>query len=296
MDFKSLHCFAELVRLQSFSAAASALNLTQPTVSKTIQALEEELGVPLLVKENGRKKRQVATTPIGEEVYRHALNLLHERDLLLARIDGYRHIKSGTLRLGLALLGSDLLSNALFRFRRQWPGIELTFLEQGSLAIEQSLRNNELDAGQLLAPVHEDFDSITLCDYPLVVLMPRAQARHAALSLKSLQHEPFILFGSGFSLNETIQTACRSQGFTPNVVCRTGQWDLLADMVAHHMGIALLPEYYARKINPHTFAAVPLTEPEIRWQLTMAWKKHQRPTPALRAWLDIVREEFGKRG
>ena len=91
MDFKSLYCFAELVRLQSFSAAASALNLTQPTVSKTIQALEEELGVPLLVKENGRKKRQVATTPIGEEVYRHALNLLHERDLLLARIDGYRH-------------------------------------------------------------------------------------------------------------------------------------------------------------------------------------------------------------
>ena len=229
-------------------------------------------------------------------MYRHALNLLHERDLLLARIDGYRHIKSGTLRLGLALLGSDLLSNALFRFRRQWPGIELTFLEQGSLAIEQSLRNNELDAGQLLAPVHEDFDSITLCDYPLVVLMPRAQARHTALSLKSLQHEPFILFGSGFSLNETIQTACRSQGFTPNVVCRTGQWDLLADMVAHHMGIALLPEYYARKINPDTFAAVPLTEPEIRWQLTMAWKKHQRPTPALRAWLDIVREEFGKRG
>ncbi len=294
MDFKSLHCFAELVRLQSFSAAASALNLTQPTVSKIIQALEEELGVPLLVKENGRKKRQVATTPIGEEVYRHALNLLHERDLLLARIDGYRHIKSGTLRLGLALLGSDLLSNALFRFRRQWPGIELTFLEQGSLAIEQSLRNNELDAGQLLAPVHEDFDSIVLCDYPLVVLMPRTQARHAALSLKSLQHEPFILFGSGFSLNETIQNACRSQGFTPNVVCRTGQWDLLADMVAHHMGIALLPEYYARKINPDTFAAVPLTEPEIRWQLTMAWKKHQRPTPALRAWLDIVREEFRK--
>ena len=65
-------------------------------------------------------------------------------------------------------------------------------------------------------------------------------------------------------------------------------------MVAHHMGIALLPEYYARKINPDTFAAVPLTEPEIRWQLTMAWKKHQRPTPALRAWLDIVRKEFRK--
>ena len=102
MDFKNLHCFAELIRLQSFSATASALNVTQPTVSKIIQALEEELGVPLLCKENGRKKRQVQPTAIGEEVYRHALNLLHERDLLLARIDDYRHVKSGTLRLGFA--------------------------------------------------------------------------------------------------------------------------------------------------------------------------------------------------
>ncbi len=184
MDFKSLYCFAELIRLQSFSATASALNLTQPTVSKIIQALEEELGVPLLCKENGRKKRQVQPTAIGEEVYRHALNLLHERDLLLARIDDYRHVKSGTLRLGLALFGSDLLSHALFDFHQKWPDIELSFLEQGSLAIEQSLRNNELDAGQLLAPVHEDFDSITLCNYPLVVLMPKSRARHDALTLK----------------------------------------------------------------------------------------------------------------
>ena len=219
MDFKNLHCFAELIRLQSFSATASALNLTQPTVSKIIQALEEELGVPLLCKENGRKKRQVQPTAIGEEVYRHALNLLHERDLLLARIDDYRHVKSGTLRLGLALFGSDLLSHALFDFHQKWPDIELSFLEQGSLAIEQSLRNNELDAGQLLAPVHEDFDSITLCDYPLVVLMPKNRARHDALTLKSLQYEPFILFGAGFSLNEIIQTACRNP--SPNISANT---------------------------------------------------------------------------
>ena len=55
MDFKSLYCFAELIRLQSFSATASALNLTQPTVSKIIQALEEELGVPLCAKKTDAK-------------------------------------------------------------------------------------------------------------------------------------------------------------------------------------------------------------------------------------------------
>ncbi|ROV56053.1 LysR family transcriptional regulator [Neisseria chenwenguii] len=293
MDFKILHCLVELVRRQSFSDTAAALNLTQPTVSKMIQSLENELGVPLFHKENGHKKRRLELTPIGSEVYQHALNLLHERDLLLQRIDDYRQIKSGTLRIGLTLLGSDLLGNSFSRFHQKWPEIQLSFLEEGSLAIGKALRENEIDVGQMLAPVHEDFEFITLCDYPLMVIMPREKVRkQSAFTLRSLKHEPFILFGTGFSLNQTIQTACRQQGFTPNVICRTSQWNLLADMVGPNMGIALLPEYYANKMNPEVFAAVPLVEPEIRWKLTMAWKKHQRPAPALRAWLEIVRSEF----
>ncbi|UOO82237.1 LysR family transcriptional regulator [Uruburuella testudinis] len=293
MDFKSLHCFIEVVRLQSFSAAADKLHLTQPTVSKIILALEQQLGIPLLYKESGRKKRQVTPTPIGTQVYRHALNLLHERDLLLQDIHDYRQIKTGTLRIGISLLGSRLLTDAFFAFRQAWPGIELSFLEEGSLAIEKALRNNELDVGQLLAPVSGEFDSIPLCDYRLMVLMRRDALRHNhPLPLRSLQHEAFILFGENFSLNDMIQTACQQQGFAPNVVCRTSQWDLLANMVERHMGIALLPEYYTRTMNPEIFAAVPLTQPEIRWQLAMGWKKHQQPSPALRAWLDIVRSQF----
>ncbi len=294
MDLKSLHCFVEVIRQQSFSAAADKLHLTQPTVSKTIQALEHSLGVPLLYKEAGRKKRRLSATPIGEQVYRHALNLLHERDLLLHAVQDYRQIKTGTLRIGISLLGSRLLTDAFFSFRQAWPGIELSFLEEGSLAIEKALRNNELDVGQLLAPVASDeFDSIPLCDYRLMVLMRRdALSHNRPLPLRSLHQENFILFGENFSLNQMIQTACRQQGFTPTVVCRTSQWDLLANMVERRMGIALLPEYYTQNMNPQIFAAVPLTEPEIHWRLAMAWKRHQRPSPAVRAWLDIVRRQF----
>ncbi|MDO5640709.1 MAG: LysR substrate-binding domain-containing protein [Neisseria sp.] len=294
MDLKSLHCFVEVIRQQSFSAAADKLHLTQPTVSKTIQALEHELGVALLYKENGHKKRRVAATPIGEQVYRHALNVLHERDLLLQDIRDYRQIKTGTLRIGISLLGSRLLTDAFFSFRQQWPGIELSFLEEGSLAIEKALRNNELDVGQLLAPVSSDeFDSIPLCDYRLMVLMHRNALNHnRPLPLRSLRQENFILFGENFSLNQMIQTACQQQGFTPTVVCRTSQWDLLANMVERRMGIALLPEYYTKAMNPQIFAAVPLTDPEIHWRLAMAWKRRQRPSPAVRAWLDVVRQQF----
>lgn len=295
MNLKDLLCFVELVRQQSFSAAAERLNLTQSSVSKIILALEQELDVPLLLKENGRKKRQVLPTAIGEKVYQRALNLLHERNLLLQEVDDYRQVKTGTLRIGISLLGNRLLTNAFFNFHKRWPQIELAFLEEGSLAIEKALRNNELDAGQLLAPVADDFDSIPLCDYPLMVLMKRdAQPKRKTLPLRSLRDEPFILFGESFSLNEIIQTACQQQGFQPNVVCRTSQWDLLANMVERDMGIALLPEYYTQNMSTDIFMAVPLYNPEIRWRLTMAWKKHQQPSPAVQAWLEVVRAEFPK--
>ena len=135
---------------------------------------------------------------------------------------------------GLAPLGSDPLSNALFRFRRQWPGIELTFLEQGSLAIEQSCATTNSTQVNCFAPVHEDFDSIP-CDY----LACRPHAAHPSPPCRpqpqSLQHEPFILLASGFSLNETIQTACRSQGFTPTSSAAPTMGPACRHGGAHHM-------------------------------------------------------------
>ena len=249
------------------------MNLTQPTVSKIIQSLEEELGVLLLCKENGRKKRQVQPTAIGEEVYRHALNLLHERDLLLARVDDYRHVKSGTLRLGLALFGSDLLSHALFDFHHKWPDIELSFLEQGSLATRAIPAQQRTRCRAAARAGSRRLRQHYLCDYPLVVLMPKNRARHDALTLKSLQHEPFTSVRRRLSLNETSSDGLpRIKVLRPMLSAVPDNGNLVADMVAHNMGIALLPEYYARKINPDVFAAIPLVEPEIRWQLTMAWK------------------------
>ena len=72
MDFKSLTIWVELVRLQSFSRTAESLCLTQPTISKAIRQLEDEIGMPLLHKGQAGRKREVQLTRIGEKIYQHA--------------------------------------------------------------------------------------------------------------------------------------------------------------------------------------------------------------------------------
>ena len=173
IDIKALQCWVALVQNHSFSVTAEKLALSQPSVSKIIHALENDLNVALLQKgENGRK-RQVLPTEIGQCVYERSLQILNQVSLLKQEVEDYRELKSGMLRIGMSLLGSRLLTPAFFRFHQQCPDIELAFIEAGTRDIEAALLDNRLDVGQLLLPVRDEFEHIPLCNYPMMVLFPR---------------------------------------------------------------------------------------------------------------------------
>lgn len=295
LSLKSLQCFVTLVETKSFTRTAEALYLTQPTISKILQQLEEQLQVALLVKPEHGRKRQIELTEIGQRVYQHAVALLQAEQNIFIEIEYYQQLRTGTLKLGVPPLGSQLLTSALFDYHQRWPDIELSFLEVGSRAIEQALLNNELDVGVLLQPFdHQIFNHIELCDYPLMVLLRRdaSWATRKKINLDELKHQSFLMFPENFSLNNVILNACKQHGFHPTIVCRSSQWNLLADMVLQRMGIALLPQYYTDMLDPDLFAAVPLQHPNIQWNLAMAWKKNLPISPAVQAWLTIIHQHF----
>ena len=295
LSLKSLQCFVTLVKTKSFTRTAEELYLTQPTISKILQQLEEQLQVQLLVKPDHGRKRQIELTEIGERIYQHAIELLQAEQNIFLEIENYQQLKTGTLKLGVPPLGSQLLTTALFDYHQQWPDIELAFMEVGSRGIEQALLNNDLDVGVLLQPFDEQiFNSIELCNYPLMVLLRRdaTWATRKKINLEELQHQSFLMFTENFSLNSIILDACKQRGFYPTIACRTSQWHLLADMVLQRMGIALLPQYYTDMLDPTLFAAVPLEKPNIQWHLVMAWKKNLPVSPAVQAWLSIVHQHF----
>ncbi|MFW1749099.1 LysR substrate-binding domain-containing protein, partial [Acinetobacter guillouiae] len=98
---------------------------------------------------------------------------------------------------------------------QQLPDIELAFMEVGSRGIEQALLNNELDVGVLLQPFDEQiFNSIELCNYPLMVLLRRdaTWAIRKKINLEELQHQSFLMFPENFSLNSIILDACKQHG------------------------------------------------------------------------------------
>lgn len=293
MDIRQLRMLVEVVRHDGFSAAAEAVFATQPTISKAIRQLEDELGEVLLQ----RSRNGVRLTPAGQIVYRRALALLGEREDMLRELEELRDLQRGKLHLGLASLGSDILFAPVFaRFRQLYPQIELRVLERGSEALEESLRAGEIELAASLLPVADDLQWQAVRTEPLVALLPRQHplAAAASLQLQDLADVPFVLFEKGFLLNRHIIQACLARGFSPREVTRSGQPDFIVALVAAGLGVALLPRMIANARPRADVVIVPLDEPELDWKMVLAWRRGGYLSAAAQAWLRLVEAQHSR--
>ena len=296
MDLKSLKIFVETVNSQSFSLAAVRLFMTQPTLSKIIKSLEEELGTALFKKGEAGRKREVVLTYTGELIYQHALNILSEHEKIYNTIEQVKLLRKGKLTLGLPPLGSVLFSSLIALFHKQHPDIQLSFLEVGSNSIEEAIADKRIDVGILLGNFRPTFASIPVVDSAMCLLSIKdSQWRNRkTVNLIELKEESFLLFSDTFTLNSMIIKAANTVGFEPKVVCKSSQWDFIAKMVESNMGIALLPQIYCQQLDQEKFNTAVLENPGLNWTLSMAWNTTIAMSPATRAWLNIVKDHKQK--
>ncbi|BCX73884.1 MULTISPECIES: LysR family transcriptional regulator [Acinetobacter] len=290
MDIKNLKIFVEIVHCESFTLAADRLFMTQPTISKSIKHLEEELGTALFKKGEAGRKREVVLTYIGELIYQHALNILNEQKMIFNNIDQVQDLKKGKLTIGLPPLGSVLLSPLIALFHQNYPDIQLKFLEVGANAIEEAIAAKSIDVGILLGNLRPSFAAIPVIDSPMCLLAKKNSHwnQKITVNLNELKEEKFLLYADSFTLNKMIIQAANSVGFEPKVVCKSSQWDFITKMVEFNMGIAILPKIYCDQLDPQKFCSAILNEPKLHWTLSMAWNITVAMSPATKAWLNIV--------
>lgn len=141
MDLRALRYFVEVVRCNSFTRAAEALHVTQPTISKMVRALEEELGGPLLLREG----RGVQLTDAGQVVHARGLQVLEQSRQLLQEVAEVDGIARGSLSVGIMPTAGHYMAPVIARFQQLHPGVELHVQEQGARAQRQLLLDGKLD-------------------------------------------------------------------------------------------------------------------------------------------------------
>jgi len=130
-----------LAEHRNYARAALALNISQPTLTRNIQTLENHIGARLF----DRKTRTVLPTPVGEELLKHARLIVSST---LEMEDGLQHylgLETGTLSIGAGLYAASLLGPAIGRFMEQHPHIRINIEVDDWLTLHDRLRHAEFD-------------------------------------------------------------------------------------------------------------------------------------------------------
>ncbi|WP_159995864.1 LysR substrate-binding domain-containing protein [Roseomonas sp. 18066] len=292
MDLRALRAFAAVAQEGGFSAAGRRIAATQPTISKAVRQLEEELGGPLLI----RLGQGVALTSLGAVVLRHATAMLEQREAMLAEIAASRGLLQGRLRLGLPSFGSAVLFAPLVAaFRARFPGITIDLSEQGGRRLQEAVLAGQLDLAIALHPVPDALHWQEVRDDPLMAVLPPGHPLEGAekIRLGALQDSAFILFEQGFALNDLIESACRRRGFAPREAARSGQADFIIALAAAGLGVAVLPRLMLESRPGLGLATALIDEPDLRWRAGMVWRRDSPLSDAARAWVAVVREHMG---
>lgn len=289
MDIRHLEYFSEVARHRSFTKAAQVLHVTQPTISKMIKTLEEELGITLF----SRSAKQIELTDAGEAVFSQAQHVLSAFENLTSELSDVMNIKKGSIRIGLPpIASSSVFPRVMGEFNKVYPDINLEIIEVGSKIVERGVEDGTLDIGVVCTLPEKQgvFEMFSFIKDPLMLIVHPEHPLGARqeITFADLKHESFVLYRDDFSLHDRIIERCIQSGFHPRVICESSQRDFMTEAVAAGLGVAFLPGKICRELDKARIKALPLSEPAIHLQLAVIWKKDKYLSFVSREWLKFT--------
>lgn len=244
MDLRQLHYFVAVAREGNFTRAADQLHMAQPPLSRQIQALEEELGVPLLL----RKHRPVRLTDAGRVFYEQALQIL-------ARVE---QMKDATRRVGLdqrtvlsiGFVGSTLYADVpplVRQLRKHAPDLEIQLVELTSVQQVEALNEGRINVGIGRIP-HNDPNvmGMVLREERLAVAVPvnsRLACSKGPVTVMELQAERLVVYPQSPrpSFADQVLGVFQANGVRPGEVHEVREIQAALGLVAAEVGVCVIP-------------------------------------------------------
>jgi LysR family transcriptional regulator, hydrogen peroxide-inducible genes activator len=273
-SLQQLRYLALLSETLHFRRAAERANVTQPTLSAQLSALEEKLGVQLVE----RSRARVVMTAEGEEIAARARRILADVDEIveIARRGG--RPLGGTIRVGVVQsLGSYFLPLVIPDLHAAYPDLRLYVREGLAADVIGRLEEGSLDLLFLPLPVTgAELSVARLFREPLLAV---AATDHAIATLdrvprERLAGERILTLETGHRLHDQVRKICEETGAEISLDYAATSLDTIRQMVAMGLGISLLPALYVRsEVRPNQLVtARPLEGPQPFRAVGMVWR------------------------
>jgi len=289
MELRHLRYFVAVTDALSFTKGAQKLHLAQPSLTRQIKDLEEEIGVRLL----NRARTGVTLTPEGKSFLIDAKRLLDLSAEIVESVQRLSRQETTPLNIGyVANLFYDLLPVTLASFQRSFPSVPVNLFDMTCGDQFRALKDGRIDCGfvgphEVIAELGLQFRSIASYETVAALARNNPLAKKSVIKLKELR--PLFFIGMSEAsypgYRRWLKQTCQRVGFSPKVLQDVEIERTLIQAVAAGLGVALLPDQ-VKKLPHENVVFRPLT-PRVMTESCLAWRDDD-PSVALKAYINIV--------
>ena len=292
MDIHVLELFCRIVETGSFSKAAKAAYLTQPTVSGHIKKLEGEVGVRLL----DRLGHRATPTKAGDLLYRYAKRILALRQEAQQALDELKGGLKGELMLGASSIpGGYLLPSLIGRFRAQYPDISVVLKVSDSKEIIEAVIDGEYEVGAVGAQFDDgrlEYQKFAEDEMVLVVPPTHSWASRSSVKANELPTQPFLIRERGSGTRKIMEQALEQHNLslgTFRIIGEMGSNEAIRQAVKTGGGIALISRLaVASDIRHHELNAIPVAGLKLTREFYLITHRHRSRSPICNAFLTFI--------
>ncbi|MDK8641761.1 LysR family transcriptional regulator [Niallia taxi] len=291
MDIRQLMYFVEVVKQKSMTRASEKLHISQPALSKGIKSLEEEIGMTLI----NRSNKTHELTDAGQIVYEYAQKIMAQMDEMATTLHDMTNLARGSITIGIPpMIGSLFFPKVIAAFHNAYPNIHINIKEYGAAKVVKSVEEGEFEIGIAVLPLTDEssFNVFHLVseEIKLIVNEQHKLADRKQVHMKELKEEEFIFYSEEFALYEMMKRGFINEGFEPNIIFKSSQWDFMIEIVAANLGISMLPESICSRTTNNQVRFMDL-KPVTNWQLAVITKKDRYLSVAGRRFIDFILQQ-----
>ncbi|MCQ2554586.1 MAG: LysR family transcriptional regulator [Clostridia bacterium] len=295
MEFKQLEAFVNVVKLKSFSKAAEATFLTQPTISTHINMLEKELGVTLIDR-HGKESRP---TKEGRAFYNYAINILNTRERAVAKLGDFANEISGTLDIKTSTIpGEFIVPSIVAKFNAEFPNARFNIEESDSEKVCNDILDNLGEIGFTGKESSNNLKYELILQDKLVLITPDNEKFRAIkeginyVTVGDIKDEMFILREDGSATKKTFEDAISQKyGISElKVFASVNSIEAVKKYVALGLGVSVLSEVCVDENQGYLFFE--FGDLDLLRNFYMVYNKNTTLSPIAHRFKDFVIERI----
>jgi DNA-binding transcriptional LysR family regulator len=290
LDIKQLKYFLEVCKTNNFSEAARQLYITEQGLNKAIKNLESELQFHLFYRDGGKMK----LTNYGIYLKQKSRHLIDEFDLLKYSMNELSINNSSKIKIGYSLgIISMLFCECIFKFKKDYPDIELNITEYQDFFCEQAVYDGKIDLGVAISPVDKskfDFQTIISRKLCLIINNENRLSNNKQINFIDIKNEKIAIVNENFKIYHNFIDICKKAEFKPNICFATSDINQLAYLIKINKFVSIGP--YFTGIPQLNF--IPFKHKNCIFEVCLITKKGFNLSPNVQIFINYILNSFKK--